>query len=721
MEGVQSLAQGVASWVHSCLAPDVDSAAFLYNTRRNNNNKREIHVEIDGDGCGFSVTDIGGVFVHSLERLRLVGGDWHVTGAGESTDMTVRRLTALGVLVRHGLVKVESMQPGRFEALVAVYKKGGELVELGWNDGFERRRQGTRVVVKDWDRGRFFAGVDSEVKDVRVTLQNISLIVPHVTITLYSASSRKFVFKSLGTALPIEKAASFFGSVDADLVAPLEQEEIVDGWKVSGYTVLPPLGHATRSRQRVYVNTRLHTGGEIRKKIDALFAAVYKDHVKLIRSTQHRGDLLSVRKGLNQYPMYVMCLSADTHDADNTFPHGSGIDAMIEATFLKAWKMTLSGKLLKLLDAACRNMYQEDESSMIQSTVNIKQQQRRNVSRLDSFAFAGSGVGNTVVDHFPKRRRVDPTTVLGTNDRDRDGVLPHKREHTYSNNNNNTRQPLLLELSENRKPSKILLPHSNRHSSFFMPVATIQDIENKFLRNIKNNNTERVPREEIRNCKIIGNIEKKFIAYVSKDGHLGLVDQHAADERVRLEDLQSQIFASGDRGKPNTAHVKPWKYPHDSSIHVGDDELPLFDQYRPHAYSWGWRWDPWCPSTKTIRVTHAPCFYGKVLSVSDLKMYVYQLADTKASSMAPMAVHRVLASVACRGAIMFGDVLSMNQMRSLVERLSQTAQYYECAHGRPTVHRLLHVPSLPHGTAVERLGGQMSSQLTVENIQRFIQ
>ena len=170
---MQSLAQGVACWVHSCLSLErrVGRGVFTLYNAPTTYTKKEIHVEIDGDGCGFSVTDIGGVFVDSLECVRQVGRDWRTGTSGDrngkNTDIVMHRLNALEVLVRHGLVKVESMQPGRFEAFVAVFKKGGELVEVGRNNGLERRRSGTRVVVKDWDRGHFSEGVDTVVKAVR--------------------------------------------------------------------------------------------------------------------------------------------------------------------------------------------------------------------------------------------------------------------------------------------------------------------------------------------------------------------------------------------------------------------------------------------------------------------------------------------------------------------------------------------------------------------------
>eukprot|EP00889_Picochlorum_renovo_P006942 jgi/Picre1/33972/NNA_001449.t1 len=170
---------------------------------------------------------------------------------------------------------------------------------------------------------------------------------------------------------------------------------------------------------------------------------------------------------------------------------------------------------------------------------------------------------------------------------------------------------------------------------------------------------------DIIDCTIIGQIDRKFIAFKSASGNLGLVDQHAADERVRLEVLQSQVFL--EDGHPNPEFVQSWKCPENLHVYVGQDEVELFDLYKTHANAWGWRWEPWCPSTKSILVTHVPLIYHKALSGADLKLYIHQLVETSACRVAPQGCYRVLASIACRGAIMFGDALTMDQARALIE------------------------------------------------------
>ena len=65
-------------------------------------------------------------------------------------------------------------------------------------------------------------------------------------------------------------------------------------------------------------------------------------------------------------------------------------------------------------------------------------------------------------------------------------------------------------------------------------------------------------------------------------------------------------------------------------------------------------------------------------------MYLHQLTETSGASFPPAGVTRILASKACRHAIMFGDPLTRAQSQQLVSSLLRTSQWGICAHGRPT-------------------------------------
>ena len=70
-------------------------------------------------------------------------------------------------------------------------------------------------------------------------------------------------------------------------------------------------------------------------------------------------------------------------------------------------------------------------------------------------------------------------------------------------------------------------------------------------------------------------------------------------------------------------------------------------------------------------------------------------APPVASTLPPPAVHRVLASKACRSAVMFGTPLSAAQCQQILTELAQCDLPFQCAHGRPTITPLLDLSQLP--------------------------
>jgi DNA mismatch repair protein MLH3 len=77
-------------------------------------------------------------------------------------------------------------------------------------------------------------------------------------------------------------------------------------------------------------------------------------------------------------------------------------------------------------------------------------------------------------------------------------------------------------------------------------------------------------REQLKRAQVIGQIDKKFVACLVDDGNNGhaavsrtlvLVDQHAADERIRVEQFLSEVcegfLRHGSSGRVETMELKP--------------------------------------------------------------------------------------------------------------------------------------------------------------------
>ncbi|KAJ4714043.1 DNA mismatch repair protein MLH3 [Melia azedarach] len=212
-----------------------------------------------------------------------------------------------------------------------------------------------------------------------------------------------------------------------------------------------------------------------------------------------------------------------------------------------------------------------------------------------------------------------------------------------------------------------------------------------------------IPESVQKNCfedaKVLQQVDKKFIPVVA-GGTLAVIDQHAADERIRLEELRQKVL-SGE-GKTVTYLDA------EQELVLPEIGYQLLHNYAEQIKDWGWICNIHAHGSKSFKknlnILHqqptvatlfaVPCILGVNLSDADLLEFLQQLSDTDGSSTIPPSVLRVLNSKACRGAIMFGDSLLPSECALIVEELKQTSLCFQCAHGRPTTVPLVNLEAL---------------------------
>lgn len=108
-------------------------------------------------------------------------------------------------------------------------------------------------------------------------------------------------------------------------------------------------------------------------------------------------------------------------------------------------------------------------------------------------------------------------------------------------------------------------------------------------------------------------------------------------------------------------------------------DLDLLEQVKDRIEEWGFQV---VGLQGRFALRRVPVIFGERLTSEDLLGYVRSLHS---SGTVPPRLKSVLASKACRSAIMFGDVLSVEQCGALVGRLATCKFPFQCAHGRPSV------------------------------------
>ncbi|KAL5677887.1 hypothetical protein ACJX0J_014018, partial [Zea mays] len=188
-----------------------------------------------------------------------------------------------------------------------------------------------------------------------------------------------------------------------------------------------------------------------------------------------------------------------------------------------------------------------------------------------------------------------------------------------------------------------------------------------------------------KNCfeeaRVLLQLDKKFIPVISGETIL-LVDQHAADERIRLEELRSKVLSEGH----GVSYLDS-----EEELSLPETGFQLFQKYAEQIQKWGWIISGGSNSSESFKknmnilkrqvrlvtLVAVPCIFGVKLTGKDLMEFIWQLDETDGSSDMPPAVLRILNFKACRGAIMFGDPLLPSECCLIIEELKATSLCFQ--------------------------------------------
>ena len=270
----------------------------------------------------------------------------------------------------------------------------------------------------------------------------------------------------------------------------------------------------------------------------------------------------------------------------------------------------------------------------------------------------------------------------------------------------------------------------------------------------------KLSKDNLRNARIISQIERKFVlvcmnATISEPALLGdlttddqvliLIDQHAADERVRVEALLAELCAPPSQGSGSlhsaldpshlqstiatTVLEKPIIFD------VPRQEHRLFTNHRRHFANWGILYgvtlvqqsssmlgSSVCRlSVRTLPEAIAErCRLNPKVVIELMRNEVWkreesgQIASSSLDTVTdsgqhdasplekswlsrirdcPQSIIDMVNSRSCRSAIMFNDGLTIDDCRLLIQKLAMCAFPFQCAHGRPSMVPLVDLAS----------------------------
>ncbi|XP_050906323.1 DNA mismatch repair protein MLH3 isoform X3 [Lathyrus oleraceus] len=232
----------------------------------------------------------------------------------------------------------------------------------------------------------------------------------------------------------------------------------------------------------------------------------------------------------------------------------------------------------------------------------------------------------------------------------------------------------------------------------------ILDISSGFLHLAGNSLIpETIGKKCLEDAKVLHQVDKKFIP-ITAGRTLAVIDQHAADERIRLEDLRQKVL-SGE--------AKALTYlDAEQELVLPEMGYQLLNSYGEQIKDWGWICKSHTQNSESFRRNL------DILNRQQMTITLVALADTDGSSTMPPSVVRLLNSKACRGAIMFGDSLLPLECSLLVEELKHTSLCFQCAHGRPTTVPLVNLEALHNQITKLGLMNEGSSNNKWHGLQR---
>jgi DNA mismatch repair protein MutL len=183
--------------------------------------------------------------------------------------------------------------------------------------------------------------------------------------------------------------------------------------------------------------------------------------------------------------------------------------------------------------------------------------------------------------------------------------------------------------------------------------------------------------------------EKKVIPYlpqigrlyliVPQEDHLWIIDQHAAEERILLEQFINDYQKKRDQGMSQ-------KLLFDLTLDLTDDDLSTLEEQQDYLNRLGFEFDF---KENKVKVKAIPnILEGKEIETILLgfldDLSEKEFVQPEEVKLNPKTFH-TLATLACRSAVKQGDRLIMTKRKQIVKRLKELGDHgATCPHGRPT-------------------------------------
>ncbi len=172
--------------------------------------------------------------------------------------------------------------------------------------------------------------------------------------------------------------------------------------------------------------------------------------------------------------------------------------------------------------------------------------------------------------------------------------------------------------------------------------------------------------------RVVGQVMACYIVAEGPDG-LYLIDQHAAHERIRYDKVVQQR-------EQRAVEVQGLLEP--ATFELTPRQAEILKSCLDNLAEFGFTLEPFGERTFLVRAVPS------LVAGDNWAGMLRELLDTLSGEARGRWEEKIVALIACHGAVRSGQALSDEEMRALVRQLEQTANPHTCPHGRPTVVKL---------------------------------
>ena len=173
--------------------------------------------------------------------------------------------------------------------------------------------------------------------------------------------------------------------------------------------------------------------------------------------------------------------------------------------------------------------------------------------------------------------------------------------------------------------------------------------------------------------RLYGQIHKTFFIAETEGGIL-FIDQHATHERVMYEKFMKQLL-------DNSVEIQ--QLLRGEIIECSAGEKIMIEQYLEDLKSFGFALEPFGGNSFILKTI--PSIFGRLQPTIALQELISSL-DDKNTIM--QKKEEIITRMACRAAVMAGDVLTNTWMENILHELEETDHPFTCPHGRPSIIKI---------------------------------